>query len=433
MFLIVFFIIYQLIQIITIPILFGYFIFRFFKKKPLGTIKERLGLVPPTPQNTPVLWIHAVSVGEVLAVEYFINAYKKTHPSSHCYLTTGTIGGMLMAKKLNADQVSFIPFDFLLPMYLAFKRIKPTTLIIVEAEIWPNLLMLAHVKKIPCYLLNGRINEKSASRRQFIGFLYKLFTHIFAQSERDVSQFQAMGISRQKISLFGDIKTFNVVEKKQALLATQPANNVPHNPYVIILAGSIHAGEVDTYLDTFTALKKTHPNLRLILVPRHFHWQQEVITKLTNHNITYDAWTNATPHPSSLCKLEEEVLNLFATHEVLVVCKLGILFSLYRISTIFCLGGTFVPVGGHNLLEPAVWGKPCLVGPHFHKCASIVTALSAAGGLIKTTPHNIQHHLNTLANHPGTCINMGNANKDLVALQAETIKKNLYKFIDFLP
>ncbi len=424
--LIAFFLIYQLLQIVLIPVIIAYFCVRFFKKKAFGTLIERFGFVPRPPNTNPVLWIHAVSVGEVLAVEHFINHYKKAHPTHTAYLTTGTVGGMHFAKKLNADYVSFMPFDFLFAMYFAFKRIKPAKLIIVEAEIWPNLLMLAHFKKVPLYLLNARINPKTAHKRRYIGFLYRLFTHIFAQSAQDAQAFKSLGVSADKVSIFGDIKTFNVVEKKQALLAKNNLIVPARQNFFVVLAGSIHAGEVDTYLNSFLNIKKLKPNIKLILVPRHFTWQQELVSKLTDHKISFKLWSETTPIPESLNDLGATITDTFVSHEVLVVCKLGVLFSLYPFANAFCLGGTFVPAGGHNLLEPAVWANPCLIGPYFHKCSAIAEPLYAIGGLIKTkSAKDLSEHLLKLVQNPQKCITMGKVNEDWVMEQAEQTKQNL--------
>lgn len=433
MFLILFFFAYQLLQIFCSPFILGYFIVRFFKKKPLGTWNERLGFVP-IPDNLQedprgerphysqfMLWIHAVSVGEVLSIEHFITLCKQQNPNIQVYLTCGTITGKQVAQKLGADKVSFLPFDFLLPMYLAFKRIKPSAIIIVEAEIWPNFLMLAHYKKIPLYLLNGRINPTSAHKRKFIGFLYKLFTKIFVPSNRALNQFTSLGIEQNRITLLGDIKAFNVVEKKDAYLKEHGEIQSLKN-YTVVLAGSIHAAELDIYLASYHTLKPTMPNLRLILVPRHFHWQQELMQKLIAHNISYKLWTADTK--------TSDIASIFEHVEVLVVCRLGILFSLYQIATIYCLGGTFVPVGGHNLLEPAVWGKPCIIGPYHHMCLDTAEQLHKNGGLIKTnSAQELQSVIAQLAQNPDECKKMGMINVDLIDDCAKKTKELLLHFI----
>lgn len=143
------FILYQIIQILLFPFFIIFIIFRKIKKKPIfGSFKERFGFVPKSLKNKNIYWIHAVSVGETLSIQNIINKIKKEIPNSFCYLTVGTIQGKKIAKQKNiADIVSFIPYDFLLTMYLGLKRIKPYKIIIVEAETWPNFLFLAKIKK----------------------------------------------------------------------------------------------------------------------------------------------------------------------------------------------------------------------------------------------------------------------------------------------
>jgi 3-deoxy-D-manno-octulosonic-acid transferase len=431
MIMLVFFFMYQLLQVIFTPVIIIYFIFRLTKKKPLGLWCERLGFVPRPKPDKPILWIHAVSVGEVLSIEYFIKNYKNEHPNHRCYLTVGTLGGMKMAKKLDADYISYIPFDALFSTYIAMNRIQPRLLIIVEAEIWPNLIMLTHFKKIPLYLLNGRINKKSAKKRRFLGFLYKLFTHLFVQSEYDTQAFRSMGISPHTISLLGDIKTYNVVEKKQELLSLQDKfTKKLQYPYTIVLVGSVHAGEVDIYIDAFLNLKSQLPQLKLILVPRHFNWQQDLINKLKSKAVSFHLWTDATPTLEQLHDHEEHLNNVFNSNDVLVVCKLGILFYLYPFAAVYCLGGTFIPVGGHNLLEPAVWENPCIIGPYFHKCSDVANALYTVGGLVKVTTNvELQSVLSHLATHEKERKQMGAANIQWLNRQAHFTKQLLILFI----
>lgn len=403
-------------QLLAIPAIIVYFMVRIFKKKSFGSWRERFGFVPATKHQDTVIWLHAVSVGEVASIEYFIALLRKERPDLICYLTCGTVAGMQTAKKIGAGYVSFMPFDFLVPMLIAFKRIKPRALIIVEAEIWPNFLMLAHFKKIPLFLLNGRINPISERSRHAIGFLYRLFTKIFVPSQRTWQQFASLGVAHEKIKLLGDIKAFNVVEKKAAYRACEPTK------HTIVLVGSIHSGELDVYLDAYLKLKMVQQNARLILVPRHFHWQQELIQKLNAQSLRYALWTAETE--------VSDVDALFERVDVLVVCTLGVLFSLYQIATMYCLGGTFVPVGGHNLLEPAVWGKPCIIGPHYHMCFDMAEQLYEVGGLMKTTSsQELFEVFVRLARNACDCKIMGEANLHLVAGCAAKTKEQLFIFI----
>lgn len=370
---IIYFVTYQLIHILVFPLFLVYGIIRKLKGKPIfGNVLERFGIVPLAPLTKAVYWIHAVSVGEILSIQNFITQIKQTIPNSYCYITCGTQTGKKIAlEKLDADAISFIPFDFLVPMLLGFSRIHPRVLIIVEAEIWPNLLMLAHFKKIHCYLLNARMSNKSKPKytrfKSILAPLFAVFDHIYPQSNLDKTNIVSLGVTPEKITVLGNVKAANVLEKRAAL--PTPANNT--RP--CILLGSLHPGELDIYLNTFEKLKAKYPELQLIIAPRHFHWKAKLVDKITGHNFTYTMWDeNQTADPATY------------TTNILLVCKLGELFGLYPHADIFCLGGTFVPIGGHNLLEPAVWAKPSIVGPYHNNCAVTADHLEVHNALIKT-------------------------------------------------
>jgi 3-deoxy-D-manno-octulosonic-acid transferase len=453
MYLFLIFLSYQILQIIALPIIILYIIVRARKKSVFGNFIERLGFVPkPTqinpPQTSNTIWVHAVSVGETLATEYLVNKIKQEIPGVICYQTTGTVAGRSMiTKNIKPDYASFLPFDFLPCMLLAFSRIKPSAIIIIEAEQWPNLLMLAHYKNIPVYALSARLSTRSFRRFKFFSCIFRplfnLFTKIFAQTELDAQRFAELGIAPEKITVLGDLKAFNVLEKR---IQVESMDSIPVSPErrqfpstrtfgppsgqtavegttdgiiqgisnaqtteikkflcsvrgecfceasakqkciesmdsvpLTLLVGSVHPGELDVYLELFTTLKQEFTELKIIIAPRHFHWKQELVQKINAQNLSSYLWdetnqTNTTIH---------DVPDILNTHDVLLVCKLGVLFDLYQFADIFYLGGTFVPVGGHNLLEPAVWGVPSFVGPYHANCKAHADALEQAHGLLK--------------------------------------------------
>ena len=218
------FVVYQCLQIIALPIVGLYLVVRRFKGKPVfGNVAQRFGLVPRVSAGKKSLWLHAVSVGEILAVQQLVADLKEKNPDAVCYVTTGTVAGHAMACKfLAADVVSFLPFDFLIPMVMVFKRVRPKALMIVEADLWPNLIMIARWFKVPLYLLNARVNPRSKKRMKFFTWIYmpllNAFEHIFAQSSDDVQAFEELGVRAAKLSVLGNIKAFNVVAKRDQLV-----------------------------------------------------------------------------------------------------------------------------------------------------------------------------------------------------------------------
>ncbi|KKQ11364.1 MAG: glycosyltransferase N-terminal domain-containing protein [Candidatus Babeliales bacterium] len=386
------FLIYNLLQILILPFFLAYLLYRKFSgKKIFGSFKHRIGLVEQTSaqkkSNTKTIWIHAVSVGEVLSVQHFISQLKKQKPDTIIYLTVGTPAGKEVAQKnIAADVISFMPYDFLPFMLLAFWRIRPSKIFIIEAEIWPNMLILANLFRIKKYLINARVSARSYGRYKFLKFifapLFNSFEKIYAQSQQDKHRFITLNVNQEKIDVLGDIKIFNVYQKWQAQVNIQE-----HREHEILLVGSIHPGELDFYVKLYQALKPSHPNLKMILAPRHFHWIQELESKIKNAGLSYFMWTaqndirNAT-NISQSQSLDHAITQIFESHNLLLVCKLGELFNLYKFANIFYLGGTFVNIGGHNLLEPAVWKNACIIGPHHQNTQVVASQMEKIGGLI---------------------------------------------------
>jgi 3-deoxy-D-manno-octulosonic-acid transferase len=424
--LILLFITYQIIQLIALPFFLLYLLIRKINKKGIGSLKERIGLLPQTKSLENVIWIHAVSVGEILSIQNLINQIRQQIPKTSVYLTTGTPAGKEIAlKNLNAAHLSFLPFDFLLPMFLAFQRIQPKSIIIVEAETWPNFLMLANFFKIPTYSLNARISERSKNKYIKLGFcfrpLFDIFKKIFVQSQIDQLNFEKLGIDKNKLEVLGNIKALNVLHKKSTLTKTDFLDK----NFQTLLVGSVHPGELDIYLNLFNVLKPKFPQLKLILAPRHFNWQQELITKTQATNCSYFLWK-----PEDIISEENFAKKILSKYDIILVCKLGELFKLYPFCSIFFLGGTFVPVGGHNLLEPAVWGKLSIIGPYYHNCKDIADKLEQHKALIKVASANeLAAIIEKLLSDPIQVEQLGNKAYFWLEQEASLVQKKLDSFI----
>lgn len=378
---------YQVVQLVITPFVLSYLLFRkFWKKKHDVFHRERFGFVPQAPTNRKVIWLHAVSVGETLSLEYFIKYLKKEIPHAFCYLTVGTESAKKLAlnNKL-ADAVSYVPYDFLPTVAYAYHRIKPYALIVIEAETWPNLLSLARFKKLTLFSINARLSERSKKNTTFIRPLFRTmhncFDLIFTQSMHDKKKFEALGIAPEKLHLLGDLKAFNVLKKRTDV---EKNSSLQRNTwdYTVLLVGSIHPGELSYYLNLFKELKPRYPELKMILAPRHFTWMAELRNTLEQNTLNALIWDAGHPLPQAASR-KEQLQHIFEQNDILVVCVLGELFSLYPYADIFFLGGTFVPVGGHNLLEPAVWGIPTIIGPMHWHCKQHADALENRHALYK--------------------------------------------------
>lgn len=373
--LMLFFVIYQIAQLAALPIILVICALKI--REPFN--KQRLGFVTRPPQQKKTVWFHAASVGEVLSLQYLIREIEQHRPEQQCYITVNTVTAYAVAQKfMPAEQISLAPYDFLLCILLAHYRIKPTQLFIVESELWPNLIIIPTLLGTRLYSLNTKIGAKSSRLLRWLSPLLspllQSFSTFFAQNERVVQQLRQQKVAPEKIVALGNLKAYNTV-KKYSLIRASTHNSLP---YPVLLIGSLHPGELSIYLQCFKELKKIHPHLKVILAPRHFSWIKELQSALEQASLSYHLWQedqHSLAH--NLAQLDQQ--------DILVVAVLGHLFDLYHYATIFCLGGTFVPIGGHNLLEPAAWGIPTIIGPYYNNCKAEADALTAHHALIKVT------------------------------------------------
>ncbi|MFH1254020.1 MAG: glycosyltransferase N-terminal domain-containing protein [bacterium] len=465
------FLIYNLLQILIFPFFLAYLLYRKYSgKKIFGSFKNRIGLVdrPLTNLSDEVLqgrrriWIHAVSVGEVLSVQHFISQLKKQKPDTIIYLTVGTPAGKEIAQKnIAADVISFMPYDFLPFMLLAFWRIRPSKIFIIEAEIWPNMLILANIFRIKKYLINARVSTRSFGRYKCLKFifapLFNSFDKIYTQSQQDKQRFVTLNVNQEKIAVLGDIKIFNVYQKWQAQVNLQERDASPTGDgstgsprarlfnnlqthatgpsstagleHKILLVGSIHPGELDFYVKLYQELKPSHPNLKMILAPRHFHWLQELETKIKNAGLSYFTWTAQNEIRKSQ-SLDHAITKTFESHDILLVCKLGELFNLYKFADIFYLGGTFVNIGGHNLLEPAVWSNACIIGPYHQNTQVVASQMEKIGGLIPVNNFKqlLQASQRLLADH-NLIKQMGKSNFEWILQETKPVETAIQEII----
>jgi len=450
MLLLVLFVTYQVAQCVALPFLLLYLLKRRLTgKETIGNLRERLGFVPlTTNKKKETIWIHAVSVGEVFSVQNLIERLTRERNAS-IYLTTGTSAAKKLAKKhMPTATVSFVPYDLLVPMLLCFKRIRPSTLMIVEAEIWPNLLILSHWFGIPLYSVNARIPKRSEERylrfKRIYSLLFSLFKTIYVQAERDRDLFKIIGLPAEKLEVLGNIKAANVLVKKNALF--QPAEQIEttqkneSEETVTILAGSIHPGELDVHLTLFSHLKHRGKKVKMILAPRHFTWKDDLFSKISHLKVNVVSWEDEgyfshqeegkKPLTLPSTSTYETCESLLKENDILLVCVLGKLFEIYQNADLFILGGTFVPIGGHNLLEPAVWGIPSVVGPFHNNCKDIADALLHQNALVKANDMTqLCQSVEQLLNNPERLRAMGDSAYEWLTHEAGRVTKNIDQLV----
>ncbi|KTA80857.1 lipid IV(A) 3-deoxy-D-manno-octulosonic acid transferase [Aeromonas salmonicida] len=328
---------------------------------------EHLGRTPASGQEAP-LWIHAVSVGETLAISPFIRALKAERPDLPILLTTTTRTGAEQAAKLGDLVVHrYAPLDYPWAVAAFLKCIKPRALWVMETELWPNWLAACEARHLPVTIINARLSERSCQRyARFQGAfdtLSRPLTHLLCQHQDDAERFARLGIGRERLAVTGSIK-FDIqlgdeVQARGHALRQQLGQSRP-----VWIAASTHQGEDEQVLAAFDLVLQRHPRALLILVPRH----PERFDRVAELCAPYGCVRRTGGAP------------IRETDKVYLGDTMGELPLMLAAADVAFVGGSLVKIGGHNLLEPAALGKPCLTGPAYFNFSDITRQLVAQGG-----------------------------------------------------
>ena len=324
--------------------------------------------------EAPALWLHAVSMGEVAAAAELVRALRARHPDSPFVLTTATPTGRARARALFGGEIDirFLPYDTPGAVRRFLERVRPRVAIILETELWPNLIRACVRGNVPVVFASARLSAKSVSRYRRLGSLFEDTVAgaalIATQTAEDTERFIAVGASPAKTTVVGNIK-FDMRlgrsvsdqgrELRRTVLGRRP----------VWIAGSTHAGEEEQVLAAHSELRLEIPDLLLLLVPRHPQRFENVAALLSRLGIPFDRRSSAAPvRPDA---------------QVMLVDTMGELTTLYASSDAAFVGGSLAPVGGHNLLEPAALGVPVITGPDNSSAREIARLLILVGGAVE--------------------------------------------------
>ena len=322
------------------------------KKGPVSRkvfVLERLGLADYEKAD---IWVHAVSVGEVIAVLPLIKAIKKTWPEKKVVLSTITYTGQRVANEKfpEADRIMYLPWDSSLIVKRVAKKIKPDIFFTVETELWPILFRTLKQQGANVFVMNGRLSAHSfkgyARIKFFIKDMLKGIDSLYMQDEISAERVLALGAPASHVQVIGNLK-FDMKLSQRDLPWTQGLRGP------ILTAGSTHRGEDEIILKAFKQIHRQVHGVKLILAPRHPERFDEVEGLIKKEQFVY----------VKRSQLERNI-NQFNNAAVIVLDTIGELSSVYAISTAAFVGGSLVPVGGHNILEPAYWSVPVIFGPH---------------------------------------------------------------------
>jgi len=309
---------------------------------------------------TPRFWVHAVSVGEVVAASSVIAALKRKFQDAWVLVTTVTETGMKTAKQRipNADAFAFLPFDIMPFPHWAMQHVRPDVLILTETELWGNLMHAAKKIGSKVALVNGRISDATFARAQTpLGKLayHWLLSHLdlcLMRSELDAQRILRMGAPSQIVKVVGDVKLDQPqVRLSESVKASLRSELGFFSDHLLFVAGSTHEGEEETILRVYQRLITYLPNLRLLIAPRHLERVERVMMKVESAGLK--------PVRRSFCTGKP-----IRQNEVIVLDTVGELAKLYALAAIAFVGGSLIQRGGHNIMEPALHGVPVLFGPH---------------------------------------------------------------------
>ncbi|MEZ4598885.1 MAG: 3-deoxy-D-manno-octulosonic acid transferase [Syntrophotaleaceae bacterium] len=379
-----------LLYLVALPLLPLHMLILLLRGKPRQGIGERFGFLPKERfaalQGKKIIWIHAVSVGETRAVVPLLKALKKRFPDYALILSNVTETGSRVAASLaEIDLCFFFPYDFPFSVKQVLRRIKPAMVVVVETEIWPNFLRAAGRQGVPVALVNGRISDRSFPRYRKLQFflepILQQFSLLGMQSPLDAERVVAMGAPPERVTVTRNLK-FDM--QTGGLEEIQP--DAIREEFRLArdcrlwVAASTHAGEEEQVLDVFRRLLDGGFDLLLVLVPRHPERCRAVAELLSARRIPFVRRSEI-----------EQTVEPLSGGMVLLVDSIGEVLKFYAVADLVFVGGSLVPVGGHNVLEASLLRKPVLFGPHMHNFKEISRLLIEAGGGISVVDADELH------------------------------------------
>ena len=376
---------------------------------PAALWRERCGIFPASWaekfRGKKIIWLHAVSVGEVIAIEKFLQEWLEASPEYDFVLTTVTPTGQRIARKLASDRihVCYFPFDLTVVVKRFLELFKPACLLLVETEIWPNLLSEAARRGIPVGMINARLSERSLKRYRAFSWLFKplwgRMDFVLAQTPEDAERFRKLGILAESVREMGNMK-FDQSSASDPLRRSPMTVPNGHKNFeqslgktgeadtgavdvagfrqvwgcgpqdLVWIAGSTHPGEEEILREVFAALRLKFPGLKMILAPRHIERAGKLLKQWNRFSF------------KTVLSIQRKEGTVF---DVLVLNQMGILRNLYQIADLVFMGGSLIPHGGQNPIEPARFEKAILHGPHVFNFQKIYRELDCDGGALEVS------------------------------------------------
>ena len=341
-------------------------------------IGERFGFVGRS-DGRPIICLHAVSAGEVIAAAPLIRRIANHCPQHQVLVTTMTPTGAEQVRGLLGDAVvhKYAPYDMTFAVKRYWQNVRPKVLVLMETELWPNLIHHAATESVPTCLINARLSARSARGYRRLAMLSKpmlaQLTHISCQYPAHAERFRSLGVDPQRLSVAGNLKFDRAVPEDLAPRRADLMNRCRLQGQLVWLAASTHSGEEAQILQCFEQLRIRFPQLQLILAPRHPHRAEELV----------QLGQAAGFQPRLLSSLTQAPLD--APAGVVIVDQMGVLLPLYDLADVAFVGGSLIPFGGQNPIEPALMRTPVVSGLHCFNFTEIVEKLVSAGAMFQVS------------------------------------------------
>ncbi len=398
----------NLVYLAAILLGFPYFLYKILATpKSRSSILARLGGGARRESDGPLMVIHGVSVGEVLAARTLFEGLVKALPGWEFIITSTTPTGYEMARKAYPDvAVGYFPLDISFAVNRFFGRLRPSGVILMELEIWPNFLSRAYREEIPVFLANGRISQGSFRGYQKVKrLLFKPLTKIrryCVQTEEYARRFLDLDIPESQIAVTGSMKFDSAprpINAEEEASIRESLHIPPTHP--VFVAGSTHAGEESIVLSAFKELRKKHSSLLLVIVPRYPNRADEISDLVRQAGFT---------------AARKSMLDEALGDRVLIVDTIGELARVYGIATCVFVGGSLVPRGGQNMIEPAALGRPVVFGPQIENFAEVGEMLVKSGAADYVhDARDMTSNLDPVLSDPERARQMGDRGKETVA------------------
>lgn len=420
-----FWLIYNVLLVLGSPVIVGLLLTR---KRCQRGLRGRLGRVPNELQHLsgPVVWVHAVSLGEVTAVVPLLRAMKEADPQQVIVVSTVTETGreMVLTQLKGIATHCYAPLDFWWAVNRYVQVLNPRLFLLVESEIWPNLLTSLAKNQVPVCLVNGRISTRSFSRYRLVkSVMHQIWSCLdlaLMQTVQDAERIKQLGANENVVHVTGNMKFDQAIDPQKKFDSTQSIRTMLgiRDTELVIVAGSTHPQEEEQLLQAYQSLSQSKKDLVLVLAPRHIERASELEAVIARFGLSCVRRTQMND--------EHVVSTQQDSPRVILLDSRGELPYVYRVGFVGFVGGTLVPIGGHNLLEPAQWGRPVMFGPYVDHCQDIARQLLQAGGAVQIhEPEDLGSHLLRLLENSAEVEQMGGEALSVVEQNRGVVKENL--------